>query len=152
MENWKEKAQMAYDRLIKDGKQSKYNKAGIYSISIDNKIVYIGKSLDMLWRVASHITEIENGSLKLNKYKVLHEAKEKGLTISFDVLYYSPQQDEEEIKNDIGYIEGVLIRKHLPALNQQIPKEEDWHTYTINKSAKTITLDEIINPVNDYDF
>lgn len=106
----------------------------------------------MLWRVASHITEIENGSLKQNKYKVLHEAKEKGFTVSFDVLYYSPSTNEEDIKNDIGYIEGVLIRKHQPALNQQIPKEEDWHTYTINKTAKTITLDEIICSIDNYNF
>ena len=66
----------------------------------------------MLWRIASHITEIESGSIKLNKYKVLHEAKQKGLNVSFDVLYYSPKVDKDEIKNDIGYIEGVLIRKH----------------------------------------
>ncbi len=30
----------------------KYEHAGIYSISIDSKIVYIGKSKNMLWRVA----------------------------------------------------------------------------------------------------
>lgn len=151
MENWKEKCQTAYDWLIKNGKQEKYSGAGVYSISIDGKLVYIGKSKDMLWRLASHITEIDNGSIKQNKYKVLHEAKQRGFTVSFGVLYHSPETDEEAINEDIGYIEGVLIRKHLPPLNYQIPKEENYHSFILNKNAKTITLDEIISPIGDYE-
>lgn len=71
----------------------------------------------MLWRLASHITEIENEEPQLNKYKVLHEAKERGFLISFGVLYHTPETEEEAINEDIGYIEGVLIRKHQPPLN-----------------------------------
>lgn len=66
----------------------------------------------------------------------MKQAKEQGFIIKFGVLYVSPIEDNQvEIDNDIGYIEGVLIRKHMPPLNTQIPKEYDWHKYTYNRSA-----------------
>lgn len=41
--------------LIKAGHGRKYYKPGIYSISIEDKLVYIGKSSNMLKRIASHM-------------------------------------------------------------------------------------------------
>lgn len=41
-----------YNCLKKKGLADKYEKAGIYCIKIDNDIVYIGKSTNMLRRVA----------------------------------------------------------------------------------------------------
>ncbi len=46
--------------------------------------------------------------------------------------------------DDIGFTEGKYIRKYLPFLNVQIPKEEDYRKYTYNKRAKYITLDSIL--------
>lgn len=41
-----------YAYLKRKGYASKYERAGIYCIKIDEKIVYIGKSTNMLRRVA----------------------------------------------------------------------------------------------------
>ena len=41
-----------YNFLKRKGYDKKYEHAGIYSISIDDKLVYIGKSHNMLRRVA----------------------------------------------------------------------------------------------------
>lgn len=133
------------EKWLRDqGLAAKYEAAGVYSISINSTLVYIGKSLNMLRRIANHIFEIQNKEPTANKYKVLHEAGLRGYQIAFDVMYYTKRKTEEAIKKDIGNKEGELIRKHLPPLNMQIPKEEDFHKSTYNKKAKTITLEEII--------
>lgn len=148
----KESTQAIYDNLVKNGLSAKYGKPGIYSISIEDKLVYIGKSRKMLWRLAEHIDCI-NHYTKSNKYKILRDAKQKGYHIKFDVLYVSPEKIQPAINEDIGYIEGVLIRKYKPALNYQIPKEDDWRKFDINKSAQIITLDEILEQnFENYDF
>lgn len=42
-----------YEELCQDKeKVAKYKHPGIYSISIEDKLVYIGKSADMLYRLA----------------------------------------------------------------------------------------------------
>lgn len=140
----KEKADLIREQLEGKGLAAKYEHAGIYSISIGDKLAYIGKSKDMLSRVAAHIGNIEDD--KSHKYKVLAEAKAKGYDISFDVMYVSKKTDEEEIIEDIGYMEGVLIRNYMPPLNTQIPKEGNWRCFNVNKRAKQITLEEIMNP------
>ena len=38
--------------MIRKGLVPKYDHAGIYCIKVDDRIVYIGKSSNMLWRVA----------------------------------------------------------------------------------------------------
>ena len=121
----------------------KYHHPGIYSISIDGHLVYIGKSLDMLVRIANHMACIENPE-KTHKYEVLHQAQQRGLKIQFDTMYYSQETEEEDIKKDIGYEDGRLIREYKPALNYQIPKEEDYTHFTVNKRAKIVSLDEIL--------
>ena len=50
------KQQLAQNPDIKE----KYRGAGIYSIKIDDILVYIGKSQDLLERIAEHIAEIQN--------------------------------------------------------------------------------------------
>lgn len=45
-------AENAYHYFKRQGLAEKYEHAGIYCIKIDDKIVYIGKSLNMLRRVA----------------------------------------------------------------------------------------------------
>ena len=41
-----------YNYLVKHGLAQKFDHAGIYCIRIDNRIVYIGKSQNMLLRMA----------------------------------------------------------------------------------------------------
>lgn len=129
-----------YNELVEMGLREKYEKFGVYSISIDDILVYVGKSENMLVRIATHIDEIEKNAPRCNKYKVLKEAKQKGHKINFDVLYTG---------YDIGAQEGKWIRELRPPLNYQIPKEENYRSYTRNERAQTITLDEILKGGNE---
>lgn len=122
----------------------KYNHPGIYSISIAGKLVYIGKSRDMLCRLAQHIFYTQNLAMtKSHKYYIFALAQLMGYEVKFDTFYIATGT-EEEIDDEIGWKEGQLIRKYLPPLNYQIPKENNYHSFTINKRAKSISLLEIL--------
>ena len=138
----KDLVEQKVQELKERGLEEKYNHAGIYSISIEGRLVYIGKSTNMLQRIASHLIAIQRETN--HKYSILREANENHYQIQFDVMYYTKRKREEAIKNDIGKREGYLIRKHKPALNYQIPREDNYKYYTVNKKAKTITLQEIM--------
>ena len=115
--------------LKRKGLADKYEFAGIYCIKIDDDIVYIGKSHNMLKRVAQHYVGIKSQSEL--KYRILAEAQRKGHTINFDVLYYATENGYNAIKDEIGTKEGEYIRKYKPALNTQIPKETDYRTFDV---------------------
>lgn len=130
-------AENMYNWLKKKGLAAKYEYAGIYCIKIDQKIVYIGKSANMLRRVAQHYVGIQNETEK--KYRILAEARRKGHSINFDVLYYAKSRNYVDKLNEIGEKEGEYIRKYNPILNTQIPKEENWHTFNTQKiDAKSV--------------
>ena len=131
-----------YICCIPEEKRKKYEARGLYSIWIEDRLVYIGKSKWMLRRICEHLMAIDYENQE-NKYKVLVEARRRGLKIEFQVIAY---YDDEE---SLGEAEGEMIRHWRPPLNTCIPKEEDWRHWTVNKIAKTITLDEILN--GDYD-
>ena len=135
-----------YEEFLKDDyRVQKYKHPGIYSISINKRLVYIGKSRDMLMRVSSHIINTGWLNKENNKYKVLYEAYLRAdVTIDFDVLYVSPYTNQGEIDIDIGYQEAYYINKYMPPLNYQIPYINDFKHSKANKIAETITLDEIL--------
>lgn len=118
-----------YNFLKRKGLADKYEFAGIYCIKIDDDIVYIGKSNNMLKRVAQHYVGIKSQSEL--KYRILAEAQRKGHTINFDVLYYATESGYNAVKDEIGTKEGEYIREYKPALNTQIPKETDYHTFDV---------------------
>lgn len=122
----------------------KYDTAGIYAVYIEDKLVYIGKSRNMLCRLAQHIFYTQNLQwTKSHKYKVFNLAQVMGYNVRFDVLYYSSTLGEES-DDEIGYKEGEYIRQYLPPLNYQIPRVDDYHHFTINRTAKTISLLDIL--------
>lgn len=128
MANYEENA---YNWLKRKGLAEKYEHAGIYCIKIDGEIVYIGKSENMLRRIAQHYVGIKTGSEK--KYRILEEARRKGHGITFDVLYYAKSRRYADKLAEIGEKEGEYIRRPRPVLNTQIPKEEDWHKWDTNE-------------------
>ena len=131
---------MAQLKNIPQEYHAKYAAAGIYSIYIDDNLVYIGKSKFMLRRICEHMAQISSkNAKKSNKYQVIDEALERGLRVRFDVIAYVSDDEER------GYQEGVFIRKYAPILNYQIPREENWHRYTKNPMAADITLDELLD-------
>lgn len=120
-----------YTWLKRKGLAPKYEHAGIYCIKIDSDIVYIGKSRNMLRRIASHYANIQMGMEK--KYRILNEARRKGHTINFDVLYYAKSKRYADALSEIGEKEGEYIRQYRPILNTQIPKEDNWHKWDTNE-------------------
>lgn len=132
----------AYNWLKRKGLAAKYEHAGIYCIKIDGEIVYIGKSGNMLRRIAQHYVGIKTGSEK--KYRIMAEAKEKGHDIGFDVLYYAKSRRYADKLAEIGEKEGEYIRHHNPMLNTQIPKVEDWHKYEHKEVNAGEVLQEIL--------
>ncbi len=136
-----------YEEYCQDPqKVKKYKKPGIYCIKINGQIVYVGKSTDMLNRIAGHSLEIMEGT-NGNKYKVLNQAfQREDCKIEFDVLYKSRKRNPDTIFEDIGEAEAKYINELRPALNYQIPTIGDYKHYTVNRRAKFITLAEILDP------
>lgn len=124
--------------LKEQGLEGKYEKPGIYCIYIEDKLVYIGQSKNMLVRLANHLVEIETNQ-KTHKYIIIREAWQKGLNVRFDVMEYCD-------KECLGDKEATYIQRLMPPLNYQIPKIGEPGYYT-NRNANTITLQEILNPV-----
>ena len=123
----------------------KYSHPGIYSVAIGGKLVYIGKSRDMLCRLAQHIFYTNNLSqTKTHKYKIFALAQLMGYEMKFDVMYVATGKSEKEVDDEIGKKEAELINKYLPPLNYQIPKMLNYHSFTVNKKANTITLLELL--------
>ena len=117
-----------YQMLIKRGFQDKYEHAGIYCIKQNGKIIYIGKSVNMLRRIAQHYVGVKTGSER--KHRIMAEVRDKGYKISFDVLYYAKQTTPDRIRREIGEKESEYINQYLPILNTQIPHEGDFHSFT----------------------
>lgn len=117
--------------LQRKGYGEKYDCAGIYCIQINGIIVYIGKSVNMLYRISEHYVGIKMGTEK--KYRILSEAWRKGHIISFDVLYIAKSKDYNSQVIEIGEKEGEYIRKYNPILNTQIPKASDWKKFDIKE-------------------
>lgn len=124
-------AENMYNWLKQRGLAAKYEFAGIYCIKVDDKIVYIGKSGNMLRRIAQHYAGIQRQTEK--KYAVLAEARRRGHNINFDVLYYAQSTRYADKLAEIGQKEGEFIRKYQPILNTQIPKEEDWKHFEVRE-------------------
>ena len=116
--------------LRRRGLAPKYEHPGIYCIKVEGEILYIGKSENMLKRVAYHYVGIKTGSEK--KYRLLSEIQRNGHPIEFDVLYDAKAKGAAAIKEEIGRKEGEYIRQYRPVLNTQIPRAEDWHKWETN--------------------
>ena len=127
--------------MERKGLASKYRHAGIYCIKIGTDIVYIGKSANMLRRIAEHYVGIKTGSEK--KYRILAEARRRGHPITFDVLYYAKSRRLVDKLVEIGEKEGEYIRLYTPILNTQIPKAEDWKKY----ENKAVDAREILQEI-----
>lgn len=114
--------------LYSESNTIKYRRPGIYCIKIDGDIVYVGKSKNMQGRLSEHIRKINSG-IGENKYKVLHEARQQGKTIQFDVLEYANLDDLTDREN-------YYIGLYNPKLNFFNPNGA-------NKKAKSITYEEL---------
>ena len=127
------------EMLRRKGLAEKYEHPGVYCIKLKDQIVYIGKSKNMLERVAAHYVGINTGSER--KYRIIWEAAhELDCAIEFDVLYYAQQTNKEDIDEEIGQKEGELIRDNRPVLNTQIPKASNWRSWEV----KPLNTEEVL--------
>lgn len=134
----------SYEQLIESKVGDKYDAPGVYVIYIDESMAYIGKSKEMKQRIANHLFHINHPELKegkAHKYEILRQAINNGHQINFNFLARNIKDDE------LGWIEGELIRGYKPPLNYQIPREDNWHKYTTNTNAKRVSLNEIVKGV-----
>lgn len=112
---------MAY--LMNYEEYQKYNRPGIYSISIiyeggNRKLLYIGKSVNMYRRICRHVREITKDWNQERKYQLLHNfwltAKDdttNNRRIQFDVVEYCDD------KSALLDIEAEYIDYFKPPLN-----------------------------------
>lgn len=126
----------------------KYDKPGVYSITVDNEIVYVGKARNMATRIAHHIFMIKDALLKTEgekfKYGELRRAMNNDYIIKFDVIYsslLSSDDDNSIIDDDIGPQEAKYINMYMPKLNKQIPNLDNYHKYH-NKSYEMLKIIE----------
>lgn len=77
------------------------------------------------------------------------EARRKGHSIGFDVLYCAQRRGRANQLLEIGEKEGEYIRKYKPILNTQIPKEEDWSKWDISEVDAREVLHTILNNKGD---
>ena len=120
-----------YQSLKRKGLAPQFEHAGIYAILLDGNIVYIGKSVNMLQRMAQHYVGICKQAEP--KYQILAEAKRNGHQIRFTVLHYAKEQTCAARTEELGQKEGEFIRRFLPALNTQIPKEANWRKWDVQE-------------------
>ena len=73
------------------------------------------------------------------------QIQSEGHVIGFDVLYNASSIARHDIDEEIGYMEGVFLRKYRPVLNTQIPKQEDWHKYEVKKIATAEELRRLLS-------
>lgn len=127
-----------YEKKIIEATGDKYQSPGIYSISVNNHLVYIGKSKNMVNRIANHMYHIDHKDTqdsKAKKYRFLRAIKEE-YPISFDVVEYGEEGD------DIGNKEALWINKLEPILNLQIPKLDNYHSCVYSKRARDLGYKE----------
>lgn len=134
--------QNVYAMLLRRGLAPKYAHPGIYCIKVNDQIVYIGKSHNMLERISEHYVGIKrNAELK---YRILSEVQRKGRAIEFDVLYYAKGGRYWEIVEEIGQKEGEYIRALRPMLNTQIPKADNWRKWDVQKLSAPEALKKLL--------
>lgn len=123
--------------LVNAGLKQKYEHYGVYCIKVDGIVVYIGKSRNMLRRVAEHMVDISYRTNK-NMYNVLRQLQ---LThhLSFDVMQRTKQGDD----NEMGFAEAHLIHRYQPCLNIQYPDLLDYHKYRCVGQGKKITAEQV---------
>ena len=133
-----------YNKYLSQLWSKPYQCAGIYGITINNLLVYIGKSKNILFRMAQHRARMITGSKAEHKYTVFHEALSRKMRVRFLILYRAGSHNGEALEEELGREEGYFIRKCHPALNTQIPHEDNWRKFDIDPAASKITLDDIL--------
>lgn len=94
-------------------------KSGIYSISIDGRVVYIGQSADLHSRAISHRYNILNNQELW--YPLMKSFLERGHEISFNVIESVNPKNLKTKEKDYIFLYQPLFNQQLSTNNQKIP-------------------------------
>ena len=94
-------------------------KSGIYSISIDGRVVYIGQSADLHSRAISHRYRILNSQELW--YPLIKSFLERGHEISFNVIESVNPKNLRAKEKDYIFLYQPLFNQQLSTNNQKIP-------------------------------
>ena len=94
-------------------------KSGIYSISIDGRVVYIGQSADLHSRAISHRYRILNSQELW--YPLIKSFLERGHEISFNVIESVNPKNLKTKEKDYIFLYQPLFNQQLSTNNQKIP-------------------------------
>ena len=94
-------------------------KSGIYSISIDGRVVYIGQSADLHSRAISHRYGILNSQELW--YPLVKSFLERGHEISFNVIESVNPKNLRAKEKDYIFLYQPLFNQQLSTNNQKIP-------------------------------
>lgn len=117
------------------------SQAGIYIITVDGKVLYVGKSLDIPSRINTHKWAIKYNDKKETKYYILKAAQDAGKSIRYDIIYYSKYQEKDIINRELLEKEAYYINYYLPPLNTIIPNHSEFN-------SQSPTVDKIVD-IND---
>lgn len=129
-ERWNYAKNAEVQKIRNKGYGEKYDHAGIYCIKVQGKVVYVGQSMNMLYRIAEHILKIRLPDE--HKYIILNEAKEQ-YNLEFDVLYDAVDDFFSDYAQQLNEKEAEYIAFYNPPLNTQIPDGNGG--WTVNQSA-----------------
>lgn len=94
-------------------------KSGIYSISIDGRVVYIGQSADLHSRALSHRYNILNSQELW--YPLMKNFLERGHEISFNIIESVSPKNLKQKEKDYIFLYQPLFNQQLSTNNQRIP-------------------------------
>lgn len=108
-------------------------KSGIYSISIDGRVVYIGQSADLHSRAISHRYNILNSQELW--YPLMKSFLERGHEISFNVIESVNPRNLKSKEKDYIFLYQPLFNQQLSTNKQKIP-------YDYFEAIQTLKLKE----------
>lgn len=108
-------------------------KSGVYSISIDGRVVYIGQSADLHSRAISHRYSILNSQELW--YPLMKSFLERGHEISFDVIESVNPRNLKSKEKDYIFLYQPLFNQQLSTNKQKIP-------YDYFEAIQTLKLEE----------
>lgn len=125
--------------LLKQLYPDLWNRGGVYCIYVQDQPVYVGKSKELVFRLASHYFQIFHLPPTDHKYDVIQQAvKRWGKDcVSYEILSVSDDKDK------IGYTEAYYINQYNPPLNIQIPSLKNYMLYK-SRSINNITVDNLL--------
>lgn len=168
------------DKFVKENKllEEVEEKSGIYAITIDGYIVYIGKSVNIRDRCKQHIYKTQNAMLiKEKKYLLLLAAKLGGHNIDcipikyveaeqldkYEVMYIKSLVPQLNIQHN-HRIDDLLIEQVINGLRYKVIRKNNtyildteemeliatWDKFDTNNSELLEEFEEIYDTLEDY--